>query len=59
MRAAVPRRAVRVPPALVGREQPGQGGQQIVVAARAQFQHRDAGGGMRHEYVQQPVAAIR
>jgi hypothetical protein len=50
---------VRVPPAAVGGQQVGQRGEQVVIAARAEFKHRDARGRVRHEHVQQPVAAVR
>ena len=45
-------------PPVVGGQQAGQHGQQIAVAARAELEHRDAGRGVRHEHVQQPVAAV-
>ena len=59
VRAAVARAAVPVPPAVVGRQQVGQGREQVVVAAGAGLDDRDAGRRVRHEHVQQPVAARR
>ena len=50
-------RTVCVPPAVIGGQQVGQRGQQIVVAAGAELDHGYPGGGMRHEDMQQPVAA--
>ncbi len=49
--------AVPVPPAVVGREQVAEGRQQVVVAARAGLDDRDARRRVRDEDVQQPVAA--
>ena len=51
------RAAVAVPPAVVGRQQVAERGEQVVVAARTGLDDRDAGGRMRDEHVQQPVAA--
>src|SRR5439155_1319798 len=56
VRPAVPAGPVRVPPVLVGGQQLGQGGQQVVVAARAELDQRDARGRVRYEDVQQAVA---
>jgi hypothetical protein len=53
--AAVPGRAVPVPPVCIGREQPAQGREQIVVAARAGLDDRQPGGGVWHPDVQQAV----
>ena len=53
MVAPVPRRAVPVPPPVVGRQQVAQGGQQVVVAAGAGLEDRQPGGGVRHPDVQQ------
>src|SRR5207247_1039186 len=47
---------VRMPPAVVGGQQVGQGGQQVVVAARAELDQRQARGRVGHEDVQQAVA---
>ena len=59
VRPAVPRRPVPVPPAVVGGQQVPQRAQQVVVAARAGLDDRDAGRGVRDEERQQPVAAAR
>ena len=56
MVAAVPRRAVPVPPPVVPGQQLAQRGQQVLVAAGARLEHRQPGGGVRHPHVQQPVA---
>jgi hypothetical protein len=45
-----------VPPAVVGRQQVAQRGQQIVVAAGARLDDRDPRGRVRHEHLEQPVA---
>ena len=45
-------------PPVVGRQQVGEHGHQVAVAARAKLDHRDPGRRMRHEHVQQPVAAF-
>ncbi|OKI14744.1 hypothetical protein A6A25_14900 [Saccharothrix sp. CB00851] len=47
---------VPVPPPPVRGQQFAQRGQQVVVAARAGLQHRQARGRVRHPDVQQPVA---
>ena len=56
VRATVAGRAVPVPPAVVGGEQVAQRREQVVVGARAGLDHRDPGGGVRHEQLQQAVA---
>src|SRR5690348_14628735 len=48
-----------MPPAVVRGQYLRQGGQQVGVAARPEFHQRQSGGGVRHEHVQQPVAALR
>lgn len=48
-------RTVRVPPAIVGGQQIAEGGQQIVVTARAEFDDRDTRRRVRDEDVQQSV----
>ena len=54
-----PGAAVPVPPPVVGRQQVPERGEQVVVAAGAGLEDRDPGGGVRHEQVQQAVAAVR
>jgi hypothetical protein len=49
--------AVAVLPAVVGGEEGVQGGEEVVVAAGARLDDRDARGGMRDEDVEEPVAA--
>lgn len=56
MVAAVARAAVAVLPAVVGGEQYVEGGQEVVVAARAGFEDGDTGGRVRYEDVEQAVA---
>jgi hypothetical protein len=46
---------VLVLPAVVGRQQVVQRGEQVVVGAGTGLEDRDARGGVRHEHVQQPV----
>src|SRR5271165_6117190 len=58
VRPAVPAGSVRVPPAIVGGQQAAEGRQEVIVAARAEFDQRDARGRVRHEDVQQAVAAL-
>lgn len=57
--AAVARGAVAVLPAVVGGEQGAQRGQEVVVAAGARFEDRDAGGGVWDEEVEEAVLACR
>jgi hypothetical protein len=52
----MPRAAVPVPPAIIGREQLAQRREQVVVAAGAGLEDGDACGRMRDEDVQQTVA---
>ena len=54
----MPRRAVPVPPAVVGRQQVLERREQVVVAAGAGLEDREAGGGVRHEDVQQAVLLV-
>jgi hypothetical protein len=58
VRAAVAARPVRVPPAVVGRQQVAERAEQVVVAAGAGLDDRDAGRGVRDEQLQQPVPAV-
>ncbi len=55
--AAVPAAAVPVPVDVVGGQQPVDRVGEVGLAARARLDQRDAGGRVRHEHVQQPVAA--
>lgn len=55
--AAVAGAAVAVLPAVVGGEQGVQGGEEVVVAARAGFEDRDPRCRVRYEDVEQPVPA--
>ena len=57
VRAAVPGRAVPVPPAVVGRQQVRERREQVVVGPGPGLEDRDAGRRVRDEHVQQPVAA--
>ena len=59
MRPAVTGRAVLVAPPVVRGQQVVERGEQVVVAAGAGLDDRDAGGGVRDEDVQQAVAAVR
>ena len=55
--AAVAGAAVAVLPAVVGGQEGVQGGEEVVVAARAGLDDGDTGGGVRDEDVQQAVPA--
>ena len=57
VRAAMAATAVPVSPPVVGGQQVGQRGQQVLVAARTGLEDRDAGGRVRHEHVEQSVVA--
>lgn len=57
--AAVPGAAVAVLPAVVGREEGVQGGEEVVVAAGARLQDRDTRGGVGDEEIEEAVAAGR
>ena len=59
MVGAVPVRAVRMAVAVIARQQPFQGGDQVLLGARAGLEDGDAGGGVRHEHVAQPVSVTR
>jgi hypothetical protein len=49
---------VPVAPAVVGRQEVAQGGEQVVVGAGPGLDDREPGRRVRHEDVQEPVAAV-
>ena len=57
MVGAVAGRAVGVPVAIVPRQDPVQEGLEVGFGAGSEFHERQPGGGVRHEHVDQPVAA--
>jgi hypothetical protein len=57
MGPAVAPGAVTVPPSVVGGQQVGEGGQQVLVAPRAGLEDRDPRGRVRDENVEQAVPA--
>src|SRR5690606_26453406 len=55
---AVPGRAVGVAPAIILGQQVAQGGEQVVVGSSSYLDDGHPGGGVRHEYGGQAVAAV-
>ena len=58
MRPPVAAAAVPVAPPVVRGQEVGEGGEQVVVRARPRLDDRDAGGGVRDEHVEEPVAEL-